>query len=325
MQFAKVTKLGHRLDAKHNADEKPFVSSFGHSVSSGDTYTGFFESLPQVGQSFCLSHGIVLRTSTVKSVYVHESEDYDKLVLPKNFPKTAAHLLFPLMEKGEILFATLNSVYYVQLIEAPKTNLARKGVSISDFWAVGIRQLLNKLDLVKEFFHSLYTKALGLFVKSTPPLLDDCKECDDCSCYEAQSTPKKAVEIRAKTEDEYVKIKLPADMKKFLSPKNGDLYSNFFNWVAKKMGGIPEGKRMNVSGAWVCKKDEKKLRAVAKIYTKAALKKKGYYKPTDGLVEKTLAWYYLDLSPASFRENKPSFVKNGYVYITKDFFQDKRD
>ncbi|MDD3412511.1 MAG: hypothetical protein PHY47_00760 [Lachnospiraceae bacterium] len=57
-----------------------------------------------------------LRTSNIRSYYIHESEDgTDKLVLPKEIQEEAMHLEFPEMSKGDVLLCTANSIYYAKL------------------------------------------------------------------------------------------------------------------------------------------------------------------------------------------------------------------
>ena len=72
----------------------------------------------QVGSCFYFN-GIScnLRTSTVKSVYICNTEQ-DKLVLPSDFPDKE-YLDFSNIElkSGDILFATLNSVYALRDIQ----------------------------------------------------------------------------------------------------------------------------------------------------------------------------------------------------------------
>jgi hypothetical protein len=117
-----ITKLGHRKDAYFNADVTPYSSMTSWSVPSGDSYEGTEVNPPEIGSSYhlrdCSQGGYLcaeyFHSSTVKSIYIHDSEDYDKLVLPIDFPKTAIHLNIPIMEKGEMLLATMNSVYLVQ-------------------------------------------------------------------------------------------------------------------------------------------------------------------------------------------------------------------
>ena len=61
-----------------------------------------------------------LRTSRIRSYYIHETDgaDPDKLVLPKDFPlEDAAHISLEGLEKGDMLLATMNSIYIARPYE----------------------------------------------------------------------------------------------------------------------------------------------------------------------------------------------------------------
>lgn len=58
-----------------------------------------------------------LQTSVIRSYYVHEDGDNhpDKLVLPSEFPmEDLVNMDMPLMEKGDMLLCTMNSIYFAQ-------------------------------------------------------------------------------------------------------------------------------------------------------------------------------------------------------------------
>jgi len=58
-----------------------------------------------------------IRTSCVRSFYIHEDvEGRDKLVLPSNFPIDDIGQLSE-MNKGDVLIATMNSIYFAKLEE----------------------------------------------------------------------------------------------------------------------------------------------------------------------------------------------------------------
>jgi hypothetical protein len=99
-----VTKLSYLEKRHHDVDNL--------SVPKGFTGNGVLWNLPTVGQRFILMGDYGVNTSPVKSVYQHESETQDKLVLPSDFPR-AKELIIPELKKGDYLFATLNSVYHL--------------------------------------------------------------------------------------------------------------------------------------------------------------------------------------------------------------------
>ena len=105
---ATVTKLTRLSDPFHK--ESP-------EIYTGDKFTGYIN-FPVVGKRFDVE-GIKSRaedwfsSSPIKSIYVHGT-GRDKLVLPSDFPD-ALHLDMSKldMKPGEMLLATLNSVYLV--------------------------------------------------------------------------------------------------------------------------------------------------------------------------------------------------------------------
>lgn len=104
---ATVTKLTILKDQYHK--QTPYVKN-------GESFTGAIN-FPIVGERFdvmgfkfmgedCLS------TSPVKSIYVHGTGQ-DKLALPSDFPDALNLDMSIQMKPGEMLLATLNSVYLV--------------------------------------------------------------------------------------------------------------------------------------------------------------------------------------------------------------------
>lgn len=109
MKTGCLIKLQHREDADHKAHTYDAVPN-GHRVA------GSFFGYPEVGSTFLIGSEKVwdiVRTSTVKSIYTHGSggtDGWDKLVLPKDFPNRDK-IVLPALHKGDILFATHNSIY----------------------------------------------------------------------------------------------------------------------------------------------------------------------------------------------------------------------
>ena len=58
-----------------------------------------------------------IRTSVIRSVYEHGGE-IDKLILPKEFPKEDyLNMESPEMRDGDVLIATMNSIYLAQKVD----------------------------------------------------------------------------------------------------------------------------------------------------------------------------------------------------------------
>lgn len=89
---------------------------------------GYFPCCPTEGECFDLfdyaDHDYLrIGTSIVMSVWRVGSEDKDKLVLPTDFPSTARNVELPKeVREGDYVFATMNSLYWLQPDFAPLAN-----------------------------------------------------------------------------------------------------------------------------------------------------------------------------------------------------------
>lgn len=116
----KITKLSHLEDPFYKDDEYPE----GAGVSSDFTLQGLCSNPPQVGKCFFMiapeneDYGD-FRSSVVMAVLPFDPTEtgVDKLVLPQDFPKPE-RLRVPALKKGETLFATMNSLYLYQELDA---------------------------------------------------------------------------------------------------------------------------------------------------------------------------------------------------------------
>jgi hypothetical protein len=77
------------------------------------TFTGNGGPLELNKPFFVTKNGYFFQTSKVRSIYIHGSEENDKLVLPKDFPVSKDLSLPSSMKEGELLLATMNSIYYI--------------------------------------------------------------------------------------------------------------------------------------------------------------------------------------------------------------------
>ncbi len=108
--YARCTKLVQHDDEKHPLPAEAPDAWFRGRVYPGDTFKGHTEQLPTVGKEFFIG---ILRTTEVKSIYEHDGiAGNDKLVLPAGFPN-ATKLVMPEVKSGDMLFATLNSIYHL--------------------------------------------------------------------------------------------------------------------------------------------------------------------------------------------------------------------
>lgn len=96
-----ILKIGNR-------DEPELFNQDTQFAANGSLWTNVIKPGEPVGLSN-------FRTSLAKSIYVHNTDSgYDKLVLPKDFPQ-ATDLRFPeKLKEGDVLIATMNSVYWLQ-------------------------------------------------------------------------------------------------------------------------------------------------------------------------------------------------------------------
>ena len=100
-----IMKVGNRSEAEvlNQATEYALTGKLlDHDISPGksvriqDTRTGEW-----------------LTTSTIRSLYMHESDSgYDKIILPSDFP-ISKDLDIPEMKDGDLLIGTMNSVYFL--------------------------------------------------------------------------------------------------------------------------------------------------------------------------------------------------------------------
>jgi hypothetical protein len=86
-------------------------------------------------------------------------------------------------------------------------------------------------------------------------------------------------------------------------------YHKFFMYCAKKIGKIPEGKKINVSSVFLNPKTYKKLEKLVEQWAKATTRLKGR------AFKKALAYHNLQYSPAESND-----CKEDVVYIKEDFF-----
>jgi len=102
--YGTLTKLG-------NVDHPESPS---HAMHPSQFITGRLSELPTIG-SKCIVYDregdSYLITSQIKSIYICEDENWDKLVLPSQFP-WPEKLKIPRLATNDILFATCNSVYW---------------------------------------------------------------------------------------------------------------------------------------------------------------------------------------------------------------------
>lgn len=118
--------------------------------------------------------------------------------------------------------------------------------------------------------------------------------------------------VSHKDNDFEYQVKLP-DFKRFESAKTSDVspYEKFFLWVAKTLGGVPEGKLINVSACWLHPKDDAKLNKLVKTW----LSRK--FGSPKNILDKEYGYLHLQISPASFQDDTdlPDWLESGYVYI----------
>jgi hypothetical protein len=114
--IGKTVKAGRLQKLRHL--ESNMVRKEYAAVSENEILDGQYLSEPVVGhtfQMFGVTDGqLFFKSSTVKSLCVIDSEDQDKLVLPSDFPEKLSVQFPKEIQAGDILFATLNSVYWLQ-------------------------------------------------------------------------------------------------------------------------------------------------------------------------------------------------------------------
>ena len=107
MKTGIMVKLGHL--------KEPVVDPKDTQVFPGDGVLGEYNEIV-IGERFEVARGAnYINTSAVKSIYVHGSESFDKLMLPAGFPEPE-FLDFPELKDGDTLIATMNSVYLLRQI-----------------------------------------------------------------------------------------------------------------------------------------------------------------------------------------------------------------
>ena len=100
--------------------------------------------------------------------------------------------------------------------------------------------------------------------------------------------------------------------------KNKDPYVTFYHFIAKKLGGIPKGKTVDVSCCYMTEKTHNKIRKVEKDWAKKAYRLRGKS------LDLNLAYHDLDIGPATFYfEDVPGWAKDDVVYVKKGFFTNK--
>lgn len=109
MVYGKVTKLARLSKPLHSEYMVP-TDYFIHGC--------FDEFPPKVGKRCMVWNNVRdwLHTSEITSMLIIGSDTRDKLVLPDSFPDRATLILPEDMQEGDILFSTLNSVYYISNI-----------------------------------------------------------------------------------------------------------------------------------------------------------------------------------------------------------------
>lgn len=115
-KYAQVVKIDHVTDP-----HKPASQAY---VDVGQLMEGGYAHDPRVGEQFKLftqdwryaedNRHMHLSTSIVKSVLVAGASGQDKLVLPSDFPNPMSLKLPEVLAPGEILFATMNSIYWLR-------------------------------------------------------------------------------------------------------------------------------------------------------------------------------------------------------------------
>lgn len=114
-------------------------------------------------------------------------------------------------------------------------------------------------------------------------------------------------------------IKLPS-IETFASGKRGKSpFEKFHLWVAKRSGGLPKGKVVNVSATKLHYRDYQKLRKLAFDWIKIQRPSLSYQH-----LQATLSWHDLEIGPASWKRGSlPKGTRAGFAYVdTAELFSE---